>query len=422
MTFFQYRQGTMQVDNLSITTLAEQYPTPFYCYSASAIRQQYQHFAEAFDQYPNLVCFALKVNSNQAVLKLLSSLGAGADVVSEGELRRALAAGFNPQKIVFSGVAKTANEIQFALESNILCFNVESEAELREISRVASFLGKTAKISIRINPDIDAGTHAKISTGKSENKFGIPYLSALETYQVADALEAIEITGIDMHIGSQISKIDAFDAAIDRLTSLVQQLKEININIKHIDFGGGLAIPYQAQDKDQQQLLAEYAVVIHKYAEQLNCKLIFEPGRFITGNAGVLITKVVYVKPVERKKFIIVDAAMNDLIRPTLYDAWHNIVPVIEPGVDRQIDKVDIVGPVCETGDYLALDREMPAVLAGELLAIHSAGAYGAVASNTYNSRRLIAEVLVEGDKHHLIRPSPSYQQIIDLDSLPDWL
>ena len=422
MTYFKYQQGVMQVDNLSIATLAEQYPTPFYCYSASAIRQQYQNFAAAFKQHSSLVCFALKVNSNQAVLTLLASLGAGADVVSEGELRRALAAGFNPQKIVFSGVAKTAAEIQFALESNILCFNVESAAELREISRIATGLDLTAKISLRINPDVDAGTHAKISTGKSENKFGIPYQSAIETYQLADALPGIEITGIDMHIGSQISKIDAFDAAIARLVSLVQQLKEISINIKHIDFGGGLGIAYKAEDKDQALLLADYAVVINKYARQLNCQFIFEPGRFITGNAGILVTKVVYVKPVESKKFIIVDAAMNDLIRPTLYDAWHNISPVIEPDSNSQIDTVDVVGPVCETGDYLALDRDMPCVTAGELLVIHSAGAYAAVTSNTYNSRRLIAEVLVEGDKHHLIRPSPSYQALIDLDSVPDWL
>lgn len=421
MSHIQFCNGTLHIESHNIEQLAAQYPTPFYCYSANAIRQQYRSFTAALDGLPTLVCYALKVNSNQAVLKILANEGAGADVVSKGELCRALAAGIPAQKIVYSGVAKTAAEIRFALEQNILCFNVESRAELRAISSIAETLKLTATISLRINPDVDAGTHAKISTGKSENKFGIPYAKAIETYQLAKELAGIEIAGIDMHIGSQIQKVSAFDAAITRLIGLIEQLKALDIPIKHIDFGGGLGVAYQEDDASETELLAQYAAIIHKYSKQLNCQLIFEPGRFITANAGLLITKVVYVKPVEHKSFIIVDAAMNDLIRPTLYDAWHHIGPVKEP-IDTQTLKVDVVGPVCESGDYLALDREMPIVYANDLLAIYSAGAYGAVTANTYNTRRLIAEVLVDGQNHQQIRHSPSIQDIIDLDNVPNWL
>lgn len=422
MQHIRYQNSVMQVEGIAISDLASRYPTPFYCYSANAFRQQYRRFADAFADFPALVCYALKVNSNQAILKILADEGAGADVVSEGELRRALAAGIPAGKIVFSGVAKTAAEIQFALQCGIHCFNVESESELYKISEVAEQTNSSAAISLRINPDIDAGTHAKISTGKSENKFGIPWKRALQTYQLAASLPGIKITGIDMHIGSQISKISAFDQSIARLVDLIAQLRELDINIRHIDFGGGLAIPYTAEDTDEQTLLAEYATVIRRHASALNCQIIFEPGRFIAGNAGVLVTKVIYVKPVEQKTFLIVDAAMNDLIRPTLYDAWHHVAPVIEPDVKAPTTVVDVVGPVCETGDYLALDRSMPKVEEGELLVLHSAGAYGAVASSTYNSRPLIAEVLVDGEREHLIRPSPTLQQLIDLDSVPDWL
>ncbi|EPJ48763.1 MAG: diaminopimelate decarboxylase [Osedax symbiont Rs2] len=422
MQHIRYQNSVMQVEGISVSDLASRYPTPFYCYSANAFRQQYRRFADAFADFPALICYALKVNSNQAILKILADEGAGADVVSQGELLRALAAGISADKIVFSGVAKTSTEIAFALECGIHCFNIESESELQQISQVAVQVQRTASISLRINPDIDAGTHAKISTGKSENKFGIPWKLALQTYQLAASLPGIKITGIDMHIGSQISKISAFDQSIARLVDLIAQLRELDINIQHIDFGGGLAISYTDQDIDEQTLLAEYAAVISRYASALNCQLIFEPGRFIAGNAGILVTKVIYVKPVEQKTFLIVDAAMNDLIRPTLYDAWHQVATVIEPAEYAATTTVDIVGPVCETGDYLALDRSMPKVAAGELLVLHSAGAYGAVASSTYNSRPLIAEVLVDADREHLIRPSPTHQQIIDLDSVPDWL
>jgi diaminopimelate decarboxylase len=421
MSHIQYFNATLHIESHSIEQLATQYATPFYCYSANAIRQQYRSFTTALGGLPALVCYALKVNSNQAVLKILANEGAGADVVSQGELCRALAAGIPAQKIVYSGVAKTTPEIRFALQQNILCFNVESEAELRNISNIANDLNLVATISLRINPDVDAGTHAKISTGKSENKFGIPYKKAVATYQLAKQLAAINIAGIDMHIGSQIQQVSAFDAAIARLVDLIEQLKALDIPIKHIDFGGGLGVAYQQSDSSEAVLLAQYAAIIHKYSKQLNCQLIFEPGRFITANAGLLVTKVVYTKPVEHKSFIMVDAAMNDLIRPTLYDAWHHIGPVKEP-IDKQIQIVDVVGPVCESGDYLALDREMPIVQAGELLVVYSAGAYGAVTANTYNTRRLIAEVLVDGENHQQIRRSPTVEEIIDLDHVPNWL
>lgn len=422
MTYIDYNNGNLHIENLSLAALASRYPTPFYCYSANAIRQQYLAFADAFSDLPALVCYALKANSNQAVLTLLAKLGAGADVVSQGELRRALKAGIAPEKIVFSGVAKTTQEINFALAKNILCFNVESETELKQISELASATGKNANISLRINPDIDAGTHAKISTGKSENKFGIPYVDALALYQLAATLPGIQIKGIDMHIGSQICTVSAFDAAIERLSWLIEQLKGVSINIEHIDFGGGLGVTYTDQDTSEVDLLAQYSAIIHKHAAKLNCKMIFEPGRFITANAGLLVTQVIHVKPVQAKTFVIVDAAMNDLIRPTLYEAWHHVSPVIKPLANAVTEMVDVVGPVCESGDYIAQNRALPPVAAGELLAIHSAGAYAAVSSSTYNTRRLIAEVLVDGDKDHLVRPSPSYEDLIALDSVPEWL
>lgn len=421
MSFIHEEQGILHMESLSIERLAQHYTTPFYCYSANAIRQQYRNFCEALAPLPALVCYALKVNSNQAILKILANEGAGADVVSQGELCRALAAGIPANKIVYSGVAKTAAEITFALRQNILCFNVESEAELRQISSIAQALNLTATISLRINPDIDAGTHAKISTGKSENKFGIPYLEAIATYKLAKALAGIKIAGIDMHIGSQIQKVSAFDAAIARLVELIDELKTLDITIEHVDFGGGLGVAYKEHDMSEDLLLAEYAALIHKYSEILNCQLIFEPGRFITANAGLLITKVIYTKAVARKTFVMVDAAMNDLIRPTLYDAWHRI-SLVKAQPNAALSLIDVVGPVCESGDYLALDRYMPQVEAGDLLAVHSAGAYGAVTSNTYNTRRLIAEVLVDGHRDHIIRKSPSIEEIIALDTVPSWL
>jgi len=422
MSYIDYQQGELQIEHQKITSLAKRYPTPFYCYSANTIRDKYNAFEQAFSNINALICYAVKANSNQAILTLLAKLGAGADVVSEGELRRALAAGITADKIVFSGIAKTASEIDFALNQGILCFNVESIDELRQISAIATHNKQTAQISLRINPDIDADTHAKISTGKSENKFGIPYNNALAVYQLASKLTGVAIYGIDMHIGSQIHNVNAFDKAIDRLAQLIDQLANANIIIKHIDFGGGLGVRYHDTEKSEQILLEEYAKVIHKHAARLNCQFVFEPGRFITANAGLLVTQVIHVKPVEKKTFVIVDAAMNDLIRPTLYDAWHDITPVKQPVANMSTQPVDIVGPVCESGDYLAKDRQLSTVSTGELLVVHSAGAYSAVSSNTYNTRRLIAEVLVDADKVALIRPSPSYQALIALDNVPSWL
>jgi len=422
MNYFKYIDGYLHAENLNISALAAQYQTPFYCYSASAFRYQYRSFVDAFKQVPILVCYAMKANSNQAILKLLAKEGAGADVVSEGELRRALAAGISPQKIVFSGVAKSKQEIDFALHSGIRCFNVESEPELLRISDIAEQAGLVAPISLRINPDVDARTHKKISTGKSENKFGIPIMHALAAYNHAASLPGVKVVGIDMHIGSQITELGAFDDAFLLLCQLVDELREAGHTIEHVDLGGGLGVPYKKGDPSSEQLLAEYADIVHKYTEQLACEIIFEPGRFIAANSGILVTQVSYVKQVEKKCFLIVDAGMNDLIRPTLYDAWHDVSPVAEPTPDTQYMIADVVGPVCETGDYLALDRKMPVMCEEDLLVLHSAGAYGAAMANDYNTRPLIPEILVDGSRSHVIKARPSYQEIIDQDSIPDWI
>jgi diaminopimelate decarboxylase len=422
MSTFHYQNNTLFAEEVSIAQLASTQPTPFYCYSSRAFSQHYQQFKAAFASLPNTLCYAMKANSNQAVLTLLAQQGAGADVVSLGELQRAIAAGFPAEKIVFSGVAKSEAEITAALELNIHCFNVESEPELRHISSIAQSMGKTAPISLRINPDVDPATHAKISTGKSSDKFGIPLKHALAVYQLAAELPAIDVCGIDMHIGSQITKLSAYDEAIGLLVTLSNTLKEQGIAIKHFNFGGGLGVAYKDSDSDQQTLLAQYAEIIKKHALDLNCHYIFEPGRFIAANAGILVTQVRYVKPVEEKCFVIVDAAMNDLIRPTLYEAYHQLANVEQANDMSETKIVDVVGPVCETGDYLALNRELAPVKAGDLLVLHSAGAYGAVQSSSYNSRPLISEVLVNEDKWHCIRQSPSIEELIAQDSLPNWL
>ena len=422
MSSFHYHQNSLHAESVSIAQLAKSQPTPFYCYSSRAFTEHYQQFTAAFKTLPHTLCYAMKANSNQAVLTLLAKQGAGADVVSSGELQRAISAGIPASKIVFSGVAKSRFEIEMALELNIHCFNVESEPELKHISQIAESMGKTAKVSLRINPDVDPDTHAKISTGKSSDKFGIPLKNAIAIYQLAASLPAIDVSGIDMHIGSQITKLSAYDEAIGLLVKLADDLKNLGIVIKHFNFGGGLGVAYKDGDSDQQTLLAGYAKIIKKHAEQLNCQYIFEPGRFIAANAGILVTQVRYVKPVEEKCFVIVDAAMNDLIRPTLYEAYHKLTAVEQATDDSPTQMVDVVGPVCETGDYLALNRELTEVNAGDLLVLHSAGAYGAVLSSTYNSRPLISEVLVDGDKWHCIRQSPSVEALIAQDSVPNWL
>ncbi|MBF9235699.1 diaminopimelate decarboxylase [Microvirga alba] len=421
MHHFAYRQGVLHAEDVDLRRLADQIGTPFYCYSSATLERHYRVFAEAFADTDALVCFAMKANSNQAVLKTLGRLGAGMDIVSEGELRRALAAGVPGQRIVFSGVGKTKAEMAFALDSGILCFNVESEPELEALSEVAVSKGLRAPISIRINPDVDAKTHKKISTGKSENKFGIPIAHAREVYARAARLKGIEVTGVDMHIGSQITDLEPFDNASALLAELARDLMADGHKLRHIDLGGGLGVPYR-EDNEPPPDPQAYAQIIKRHTRDLGLKLVFEMGRLIAGNAGILVTQVVYVKEGAGKTFIIVDAAMNDLIRPTLYDAYHDIKPVIEPGRDAKHVVADVVGPVCETGDYLALSRDLPAVKAGDLLALMTAGAYGAVQATTYNTRRLVPEVLVRGSDQAVVRPRPTYDELIGLDRIPDWL
>jgi diaminopimelate decarboxylase len=418
---FEYRDGILHAEDVPVPQIAEAVGTPFYCYSTATLTRHYTVFKDALAGLDSLVCYAMKANSNQAVLKTLAALGSGADVVSEGELRRALKAGIPAEKILFSGVGKTVREIDFALEAGILCFNVESLPELEVLSARAVALGKEAPVSLRINPDVDAKTHKKISTGKSENKFGIPWKDARAAYARAAELPGLKVTGIDMHIGSQITELQPFDDAFALLTELTETLRQDGHEIEHVDLGGGLGVPYH-EDNQPPPLPAAYAEVVHRHMRRLGLKVIFEPGRLIAANAGILVSEVIYVKHGDGKNFVIVDAAMNDLIRPTLYEAYHGVRPVTEPKLDGARLKADIVGPVCETGDFLAQDRDLPSLKAGDLVAVGSAGAYGAVQSGTYNSRLLVPEVLVKGDRFHVIRPRLTYDDLIALDSVPDWL
>jgi diaminopimelate decarboxylase len=408
----------MYAENVDLTALAGTVGTPFYVYSAATLRRHVRIMREAFEGIPTLVAYAMKANSNQAVLKVLANEGAGADVVSGGELERAIAAGIPPSKIVFSGVGKTVAEMRRGLELGIHCFNLESEPELERLSDVAASMKKVAPVSVRINPDVDAGTHAKISTGKKENKFGIPFARALDVYARIAALPGVQAVGVDMHIGSQITDMKPFDDAFALLAELVGNLRSAGHDIRHVDVGGGLGIPYHHDEAAPPDPMA-YAEIVKRHIGKLGCDLVLEPGRLIVGNAGILVTKVEYVKEGD-KTFVIVDAAMNDLIRPTLYEAHHDIQPVVHSNLPQV--KADIVGPVCETGDYLAKDRRIEGVKEGDLLAIMSAGAYGAVMASTYNSRPLVPEVLVDGDKWHVIRSRPNIDQLIALDSVPDWL
>ncbi|MBZ8132835.1 diaminopimelate decarboxylase [Afifella sp. IM 167] len=419
MHHFTYREGVLHAEDVPVTQIAEAVGTPLYCYSTATLERHYQVFEEAFSGLDHLICYALKANSNQAVIATLARLGAGADVVSEGELRRALAVGVPPEKIMFSGVGKTAHELSFALSAGIFCFNVESEAELRLLSMLASEDGRTAPISLRINPDVDAGTHEKISTGRKENKFGIPAARAREIYAEARDLPGIRVIGIDMHIGSQITELEPFEAAFGRLAALVRELRGDGHDIEHIDLGGGLGIPYH-EERVAPPLPKSYAETVRRHMSDLDAKIIFEPGRLIAGNAGILLTEVIYVKEGEDKNFVIVDAAMNDLIRPTLYDAYHRIAPVRESQAERIT--CDVVGPVCETGDFLAKGIQLPRPQPGDLLAIFSAGAYGAVQAGTYNTRRLVPEVLVHGQDYALVRARHSYEELIAWDRVPGWL
>jgi diaminopimelate decarboxylase len=421
MHHFDYRNGALHAEAVSIPALADSVGTPFYCYSTATLERHYRVFTEAFAGEKVLVCYAMKANSNQSVLRTLARLGAGADVVSGGELKRALAAGIPADKILFSGIGKTAEELRAALAQNILCIKVESEPELELLSAIATEMGRVAQISVRVNPDVDAGTHAKISTGKSENKFGIPLSGARAVYARAAQLPGIRVAGVDMHIGSQITDLGPMEAAFSLLAEFVRILRGDGHTISHVDFGGGLGIPYHPNTPTPPDPMA-YAAIVKRAAKGLDCTLMFEPGRMIVGNAGILVTRVIYVKHGDAKNFVIIDAAMNDLIRPTLYEAFHEILPVrlAKPGEHQIV--ADVVGPVCESGDYLALARGMAEPKPGDLLAIMTAGAYGAVQSGTYNTRALVPEVLVKGAQYAVVRPRIEAEQLIAMDRPAPWL
>ena len=419
MHHFAYRDGVLHAEDVSLKALAEEIGTPFYCYSSATLERHYNVMRDAFAGTDHMICYAMKANSNQAVIRTMAELGAGMDVVSEGELRRALAAGVPARKIVFSGVGKTAREMALALREGIACFNVESEPELELLSEVAKRVGQRAAVSIRVNPDVDAKTHHKISTGKAEDKFGISYKRAREVYARAAALPAIDVAGIDMHIGSQITELEPFAKAFKLMGELTEELRSDGHNIRHLDLGGGLGVPYRGTN-DVPPHPDEYAAMVKATLGHLNLKYVLEPGRMIVGNAGVLVSRVIYVKDGTEKHFVIQDAAMNDLIRPTLYDAYHEIVPVAEPAGGEPM-MADVVGPVCESGDYLAKGRRLPRVEPGDLLATMTAGAYGAVQAGSYNTRPLVPEVLVKGGKWALVRPRQSYEELIGMDRLASW-
>ena len=421
MHHFSYRAGVMHAEGVDLAGLAQAVGTPLYCYSTATLERHYRVFAGAFADVPALVCYAMKANSNQAVIATLARLGAGADVVSGGELKRALAAGVPRDKIMFSGVGKKADELAAAVDAGILCINVESEPELALLSQIAAAKGRTVCVSLRVNPDVDAKTHAKIATGKSENKFGIPISRAREVYAQAGKLKGVRVAGVDMHIGSQITDLQPFDDAFALLSDFVRTLRADGHHIEHVDLGGGLGIPYR-EDNEPPPDPAAYAAVVKRATRDLGCTLIFEPGRMIVGNAGILVTRVIYVKRGEAKNFVIVDAAMNDLVRPTLYEAHHDVRPVQEPGSGTARMVADVVGPICETGDYLALERDIPVPQAGDLIALMTAGAYGAVQAGTYNTRALVPEVLVNGAEWAVVRPRLEVDALIAMDRMPAWL
>lgn len=421
MHHFDYRSGVLHAEAVDIAKLADSVGTPFYCYSTATLERHYRVFAGAFADVKALVCYAMKANSNQAVVRTLAKLGAGADVVSEGELMRARAAGIAPDKIMFSGIGKTARELALAVDEGILCVNVESEGELELLSSIAQGKGRVANISVRVNPDIDPKTHAKIATGKAENKFGIPISRARDVYARAAKLPGMKVVGVDMHIGSQITELQPFKDAFALLSEFVRTLRADGHAIAHVDLGGGLGIPYR-EDNDPPPNPDAYAAMVKEATRDLNCTLIFEPGRLLVGNAGILVTRVLFLKRGEAKNFIIVDAGMNDLIRPTLYEAHHDIRPVRRPARDDWRLVADVVGPVCESGDFLALGRELPEPKPGDLLAVMTAGAYGAVQAGTYNTRPLVPEVLVREGEWALVRPRMEVEALIAMDKLPPWL
>lgn len=421
MDHFLYRNGSLHAEDVALSDIAASVGTPFYCYSAATLTRHYRLFTEALSPLPHLVCFAIKSLSNIAVLKLLGDLGAGMDVVSLGEYLRARAAGVPGSRIVFSGVGKTREEMRAALEGGIRQFNVESEAELRALSEVASSLGLTAPIALRVNPDVDAKTHEKIATGRKENKFGIPIARARAVYAEAARLPGIQIVGVDVHIGSQLTDLAPFEAAFTLVRELTLALRADGHTITRLDLGGGLGIPY-TRSNDAPPLPHDYGAMIKRVLGDLDCEIEIEPGRLISGNSGVLVSRVIYVKSGEERDFLILDAAMNDLVRPSMYGAHHDIAAVAEPPPGAPTQSYDVVGPVCETGDTFAKARELPLLAAGDLVAFRSAGAYGAVMASEYNTRPLVPEVLVKADHFAVIRARPSFDEILSRDSIPPWL
>jgi diaminopimelate decarboxylase len=420
MNHFAYKNGVLHAEGVALDALAEKIGTPFYCYSSATLTRHYQVFAKALPK-DALIAFSVKANGNLAVIKTLAKLGAGADVVSGGELTKALAAGVPGNRIVFSGVGKTREEMRLALDAGIYQFNVESEPELEALSEVAVGLGRTAPVTIRINPDVDAKTHAKITTGTAETKFGIPWPRAREAYARAAKLAGIEIVGVDVHIGSQITDLAPFKAAFQKLVDYIGVLRQDGHRITRADLGGGLGVPYR-MDNDPPPDPAAYGKIVSDAARGLDTRLIFEPGRLIVANAGVLLTRVLYVKSGESKTFLIVDAGMNDLVRPAMYDAHHDIIPVKEPGADAPRRRYDVVGPVCETADLFARERDLPQVQGNDLMAILTAGAYGSVMSSAYNARPPAPEILVHGDDWYEVRPRLTYTDLVSLDRIPGWL
>lgn len=418
MNHFQYIDGVLHAEDVPLGRIAEAVGTPFYCYSAATLERHYRVFSEAFADCDATVCYAVKANSNLAVIRTLAELGAGADVVSEGELRKAIAAGVPADRIVFSGVGKTRAEMACALDLKVMQLNVESLPELEALSEVATVRGVTVDIGIRINPDVDAGTHEKISTGRAENKFGIDAADAPAAFARAAELPGVRPIAVAVHIGSQLTDLEPFRAAFSRVAALVGELRVASHDIHRLDLGGGLGIPYR---EEALPLPVDYAAVVKETVGHLGCHLVFEPGRLLVGNAGILVSRVIYVKSGRTRRFVIVDAAMNDLMRPAMYDSWHEIKPLQAPAENAAIEPADVVGPACETSDTFARQRPLPPVGEGDLLAIFSAGAYGAVMASTYNSRLLAPEVLVRGAEWSVVRPRPGYDELLLQDGLAAW-
>ena len=421
MDHFIYRGGQLWAEDVPVAEIAEQVGTPFYLYSTATLVRHFRLFDEALAWGPHLVCYAMKAASNQAILKTLAEEGAGMDVVSGGEYARARAAGVPGERIVFSGVGKTEREIRDALDGGIRQFNVESEPEMRAISRIATALGVEAPIALRVNPDVDAKTHAKIATGKSENKFGIPIAKARAAYAEAASLPGLKVVGIDVHIGSQLTQLEPFEQAYRKVAELTEALRADGHEISRLDLGGGLGIPY-TRSNEAPPLPTDYGAMVQRTVGHLGCEIEIEPGRLIVGNAGILVSRAIYVKEGEGRNFLILDAAMNDLLRPAMYEAHHDIVPVIEAAPGVEMAPFDVVGPVCESGDTFAKGRDLPPVTAGDLVAFRSAGAYGAVMASEYNSRPLVPEVLVRADQFSVIRARPTFDEMINRDTIPAWL